>query len=80
MRLFPCRDRSAPHKVVTAFPKACPCLTWRIAEGTSLSGQVLSLAGLIFPDSMSSFGTATVSAAAAAQYTLTYLNGLAPAA
>ena len=38
------------------------------------------MAGLIIPDPMSSFRTAILSAAAAAQYALTYLNGLAPAA
>ena len=48
---------SSPHTVMTTFPRACPSSRYRMASGTSASGYVLSMTGVIFPDSMSSLRT-----------------------
>src|SRR5829696_3018168 len=42
---------------MTTFPRACPSSRYRMASGTSASGYVLSMIGVIFPDSMSSLRT-----------------------
>src|SRR5215208_926027 len=39
------------HTVMTTFPRACPSSRYRMASGTWLSGYVLSMTGVIFPDS-----------------------------
>src|ERR1035437_11158826 len=41
-------------KVMTTFPRACPCSRYRIASGTSLKLQHLSITGVTFPAFMSS--------------------------
>src|SRR5919112_599210 len=42
---------------MTTFPRACPSSRYRMASGTSASGYVLSITGVIFPDSVSSLRT-----------------------
>ena len=45
------------HTVMTTFPRACSSSRYRKASEVSLSGYVLSMTGVTWPDSMSSFRT-----------------------
>ena len=50
-------EAAFPQTEMAIFPRACPCVRYRMAWGTSASGYVRSMTGAIFPDSMSSVRT-----------------------